>query len=766
MNALPVTQKLSVARSGWLLSGLILIYGGCPIYVSANEVFAASGDHTCATVFGRLQCWGKNDRGQLGNGTQVDSAAPTPVISLLTADTVAVGRAHTCAIRDGGLYCWGYNGHGQLGNGSVVDASSPVLVPDLQNGVTAVAAGMKHTCAVVNAGLKCWGDNAYGQLGTGNTQSWTSPLDVYPPGSGVTAVSGGELHSCAVVNSEARCWGWNGYGQLGNNSTIDSPEPVAVAGPIDNAMSVATGKHHSCATLTTGAVRCWGGNTHGQLGNGTFVRSMTPVTVSRGDTPAPVPLSAATSVAAGGGHTCAATSSGSYCWGYNEGGQLGIDTTQDLAFAMPIDDLGIDVNAVAAGDLHSCAMVSGKVNCWGSNEFGQLGNAAASAYVPTPAEVFAELEGVSAGHFHSCAVSGGGAFCWGSNRNGQLGTGTLTNSELSQDVTGLGPGSNVAAAAAGGFHSCALLGNGTVHCWGNGRLGQLGNPTTTQSVTPVAVVNMNDAIGIAVGTNHTCAVLSAGAVQCWGSNSSGELGDGTTDNSSLPVTVEVGSPFPVPLSGAIAVTAAAFSGDGSSHSCAVVNAGAYCWGQNEFGQLGEGSENDSHRAVVVATLGPGSGVTMISAGAAHTCAVVASSIRCWGRNSEGQLGNGTSDNSLLPVSVSGLTDGVSAVASGTQHTCAIVDGGVECWGNNDRGQLGDGSFLDSHVPVTAIPAGSGMTTLTAGDGYTCATTDASLTTTSCWGSGMYGRLGNGIRGYSPLPVAAVDTIAARDFELP
>lgn len=765
MNVLSVTQRFSVARSGWLLSGLILICSGCPTYVSANDVLAAGGDHTCATVFGRLQCWGKNDKGQLGNGTQVDSAAPTPVLSLFTAGAVAVGGTHTCAIRDGGLSCWGYNGQGQLGNGSVVDATSPVPISELQEGVTAVAAGTYHTCAIVNAGLKCWGDNTYGQLGTGNTQSWPSPLDVYAPGSGVTAISAGELHSCAIVNSEARCWGRNGYGQLGNNSLLDSPDPVAVVGPLDNAMTIATGKFHSCATLATGAVRCWGGNMHGQLGNGTFVRSPTPVTVFRADTPAPVPLSASTSVA-GGNHTCAVTASGPYCWGYDEGGQLGTDTTQDLAFAMPVHDLGIDVSAVVAGDLHSCAVASGEVNCWGSNEFGQLGNAVSSAHVPTPAEVFSELEEVSAGHFHSCASGGGAAYCWGSNRDGQLGTGTLINSELPQVVFGLGSGGDVITAAAGGFHSCALLGSGAVNCWGNGSLGQLGNSSTTQSGTPVAVVNMNDALGIAAGTNHTCAVRASGAVQCWGSNAYGELGDGTTDSSSLPVTVEVGSPFPVPLSGAVAVTAAAFSGDGSSHSCAVVNAGAYCWGRNEFGQLGGGSENDSHRAAVVATLGPGTGVTMISAGAAHTCAVVDSSVRCWGRNANGQLGNDTTNNSPLPVSVFGLADSVSAVASGTQHTCAIVDGGVECWGRNDRGQLGDGSFLDSHVPVTAIPAGSGITSLTAGDGYTCATADDSLTTTSCWGSGMYGRFGNGVRGYSPVPVGTVDTIAARDFELP
>lgn len=473
-NASYVMRRFESRHCGWLLAGLMLFGGGSGTVASAQDVIAAGDRHSCALVYGRLQCWGNNNRGQLGNGTTTASTVPTPVATTLdsTVTAAAAGEYHTCAIVDGGLMCWGYNGDGQLGNDTPAGSTTPLPVSDLDSGVTAVAAGSYRTCAVVGGGLKCWGNNANGQLGTGDTYSSATPMDVFDPGSGVTAVAAGLYHTCAVVSSEVLCWGNNVNGELGTGDQQESLTPILVSGPISNAVGIAAGYAHSCAVLDTGGSNCWGYNGSGQLGDGSFNLSLVPVTVYRDSFSFP-PLLGATAITAGGYHTCAATSSGAYCWGYNMSGQLGVSSTADSGFARPVSGLGAEVTAVAAGGRHTCAVASDEVLCWGSDEFSQLGDAGASPYVAAPdAPMPGAFNGVSAGGLHGCAVSAGGVYCWGSNRYGQLGTGTFTNSSMPQPVSGLNLG--FVTAAAGGSHSCGMNSGGEVTCWGKQRLRAVG----------------------------------------------------------------------------------------------------------------------------------------------------------------------------------------------------------------------------------------------------------------------------------------------------
>jgi alpha-tubulin suppressor-like RCC1 family protein len=399
------------------------------------------------------------------------------------------------------------------------------------------------------------------------------------------------------------------------------------------------------------------------------------------------------------GHGCPAGSRcvAGFCEGEPAASDGGVpdaapDAGEDATDAAPADaGPEASVPQVIAGYYHTCAVLaSGGLKCWGANDRGQLGDGTASPH-PTPVAVSGPLERVaaaSAGERHTCAfLASGGLECWGANDSGQLGDGTLDEHRTPVDVADLSQ-ELVTALAAGGEHTCALLTGGALECWGRNLEGQLGDGTPISRDRPGEVAGLfAGTLAVSAGDAHTCALLAPDGLKCWGDNGDGQLGDGTVTGQHAPRAVSG-------LSAGVAAVSA-----GYVHTCALLTAGGLkCWGHNTFGELGDGTNDVRHEPTEVSGLSEG--VAAVAAGAWHTCALLTTGgLQCWGRNSDGQLGIGNTDDSNTPMDVLGLAAGVVAVAAGYAHTCAVLaTGTVKCWGWNGQGQLGNGTTANSSVP--------------------------------------------------------------------
>lgn len=314
----------------------------------------AAGGGTCAiTQEGGVLCWGQGH------------PFPLPVSGLGSGvQAVAVGPTHACALTEvGGVKCWGRNNGGQLGDGGDIDRLLPRTVTGLESSVLALAAGGLHTCALNSgSGVSCWGGNFSGQLGDGTTEvKRLTPVPVSGLLGGVTAVAAGGQHTCALLSGAVKCWGANEGGQLGDGTTVNRNVPVDVAVGT-SVQAVAASGGGTCALLSGGQVKCWGD-----------YKTNSPAAVN-------LDSQAAVAIAGGGAHMCALTAAGGVkCWGDNTHGILGDGTLTDRLTPAPVLGLAGPVQAVTLAHDHTCALAHAAdaaqpiVQCWGNNGYGQLG---------------------------------------------------------------------------------------------------------------------------------------------------------------------------------------------------------------------------------------------------------------------------------------------------------------------------------------------------------------------------------------------------------
>ena len=728
---------------------------------------AAGFSHTCAlTGSGKVFCWGSDSAGQLGDdATLADKATATAVNTTnLSADDkifvqITAGGSHTCGLTGKGkAFCWGWDGNGELGdNVSLANKAVPTAVDTTglaadDKAFVQIRAGLAHTCALSGKGKAfCWGYDGYGQLGDGGTNT-DMPIPSAVDTTGLAAddkafaqLTGGGSHTCGLSGKgKAFCWGYDGYGQLGDSvAHADRGIPTAVdatgLAADDKAFAqLVAGDSHTCGITGRGKAYCWGYDSTGQLGDGGTNTDM-PIMIAVDTTGLAADDKAFVRLAAGASHTCALTTQGkALCWGDDSYGQLGDDailTGKSIPTAVDASGLAVDDKAfvqLASGQRHTCALsAAGKAYCWGRDDYGQLGDDAnlVDKALPTAVQrtglavVTPALVQIAAAQYHTCGLTGKGkAFCWGWDNNGQLGDDAALADQpipAAVDTTGLAADDKAfVQLATGTYHSCGITGKGKAFCWGNDDFGQLGDdtmpagkPTPTAVDTGALAADDKAFVQITAGYQHTCGLTGAGKAYCWGRDDYGQLGDGAT-------LLEKRVPTAVDATGLAADDKAFVQlAAGYYHTCGLTGAGkAFCWGRDDFGQLGDDA---------------------ILAGKPVPSAV----------DTTGLAGD---DKAFAQLSATGA------------NTCGITaQGKAFCWGDDGFGQLGnDAPLVDKPIPTVVDMAGlaaddKAFVQIAAGSYHTCAITGFGQP--YCWGRDDNGQLGDDVPAVSmPLPTA-VDT---------
>ena len=812
---------------------------------------AAGGDHSLALCSdGTLVSWGSNTNGQLGSTAvgsgQYTSLSNMPVavdtggvLSGKTVVALTAGLNHSLALcSDGTVTAWGSNVNGELGNSSTTDSSLPVAVDQTNvlagKQVISVAAGQTHNLALCSDGtIAAWGSNASGELGNDSTKPSSAPVAVIQTGAligkTVVAISAGLNYSLALcADGTVAAWGKNDFGELGNNTNIQSHVPVAVkrVGGLNGkaVASISGGTRHVLAQCSDGTLAAWGGNDGSQLGdnNWAMLPSRVPVSVNT----SALPVAAQTFVVAASGpcasHNLAllalpplphllvkrpdgeALINGGYVedFGIAAPGQSQarlFTITNGGTASMTVSSISIDganaadftiatapVSTLAAGTSTTFTVVFAASSPFqhdatlhiatsdsdtGVFDVGMkgviAGTGALNATYATGFEVPVSADSFTAsgctvkialnhepatgtnlmvvrntghdfihGRFDNLAqgqvvmlpcngsiyrfvanyYGGGGRDlvlqwaetrpeAWGLNASGQLGYGTHPL-DWNVDASGVLAGKVLIALSAGRSHSLALSLDGAVFAWGGNASGQLGNNAGTDSPAPVVVsmdgvLSGKTVIAIAAGASHSLALCVDGTLAAWGSNASGQLGNGTTVSSPVPVAVD--------LSGVLANKWVAGIAAGVAHSLVLCSDGTLVtWGDNSTGQLGcNSTQVNSLSPVVVDVSGvlAGRTVSSISAGENH-CLVLCSdgAVIAWGDGSYGQLGNGGTTSSRVPVRVSAsevLTGKtvVKAAAGGRHNVVLCSDHTLASWGDNGHTQLDDFTTIQRTMPV-------------------------------------------------------------------
>ena len=409
-------------------------------------------------------------------------------------------------LSDGEIDNTAYICNGDPGEDGICNIEECCNLADCENQTSSVdqlTGGGWHTCMLREDGtVMCWGNNYYGQIGVGytNASGGVNPIDVtLYGGHTATQLSAGGFHNCAILDDgSVACWGYNQAGTLGDGTYDDRyvPSPTLGFGAGLDAVLLSSGYYHTCALLSDDSISCWGSNEFGQIGNGEIDGNLgvsTPYSI-----PEFGPGSNASLVRAGGHATCAVTTDGElYCWGYKAlKGVTG--NNQHISSPTHIPHSGTNVTDVSVGGYHTCALLeNGSVMCWGRNDFGQRG----LGYTQSATDSFTEREVID----------------FGNNRT-------------------------ALQVSAGTHHSCAILEDWEIVCWGNNTYGQLANTPSNHEANPISVPGLDGMAkpeNLFLGNFHTCVVFEDKSVSCWGRNVNGQVGDYTTDDSSVPIILDL-----------------------------------------------------------------------------------------------------------------------------------------------------------------------------------------------------------------------------------
>gem|GEM_PF-2307339 len=640
---------------------------------------------------GTIWGWGLNTSGQVGDGTAIQRNSPVQIGNDNKWISVEAGYNHTLALKsDGTLWAWGAGWGGALGDGTMLDRTSPVQI-GTDNKWVSISAGY-HSIGLKSDGtLWAWGANVAGAVGDGTIINRASPVQIGVDNKWVNISAGNNFSGALKSDGTLWLWGGNSFAQVGDGTTIDRLSPVQIG--TDNKWTfLSLGSFHSSALKSDGTAWAWGNNSFGQLGNGTLISANSPSQI--GSDNKWVLISASC-----GGHTVASKADGSlWSFGYNYYGQLNNGTLLNNSSPILIstDDKWLDISG---GYSHSVGLrTNGTLWAWGANSYGQVGDGTTvQKNNPTQIGTDNQWVGVETGAYFSLGLKANGTlWSWGNNPEGQLGDGTVV---LKTSPIQVGTDNKWVSMSAGFDHSLGLKSDGTLWAWGRNTSGQLGDGTNIQKTTPVQIGTDNKWVSISAGSNFSLGLKSDGTLWAWGNSSNGQLGDGTTINKNTPIQIGTDTKWYSISAGQNSVLAKKTDGT------------LWSWGNNSVGQLGDGTQ--------VAKLNPTQVGTdnkwlLIAAGETHGVTLKSNgNLWSFGQNFGGEVGNGNNNLVLSPIQIGTDNNWVNITGGGSFSAAIKADRELFCvTGSNVNGQLGTGNTisLNTYNCICALPVSPTNTT--------------------------------------------------------
>ncbi len=600
-----------------------------------------------------------------------------------------------------------------------------------------------HSVAIAQDGtLWAWGLNANGQLGDGTTTNRNTPVKIGNANNWLTVAVGGDY--TIAIKTDGTLWasGLNGNGQLGDGTTTQRNSILQI-GTANNWLKVSAGRYHSIAIKTDGTLWTWGYNVQGQLGDGTTTQTNIPTQIGTATN--------WLTAAAGSSHTVATKTDGTlWAWGNNNSGQLGDGSNIQRKSPVQIGN-ATNWQTITAGNDHTIAIkTNGTLWAWGDNFYGQLGygQSGINSSKNSPMQIDIDIHWlkITAGNVYTLAIKTDGTlWAWGRNIYSELGEGS--NEQRNYPVQIFSARSWLEIAA-GDSHTIAIKTDGSFWSWGYNGVGELGDGTNTNRISPTNIACPFGTILpvqgcwklIAKGASgHTVGIALDGSLWAWGSDDFGQIGNGTITRSiTTPVKIGTATNWKTVVAG------------GNFTIATKTDSTMWSWGYNYNGQLGDSSRVNK---VIPVLASKATSWQTISAGGNHTIAIKTDgTLWGWGFNQSGALGDGTTTLKISPVQIGTGTNWLK-IATGGQISIAIkTDSTLWAWGDNVSGQFGDGTIgTNSTVPIQ-IGTDRNWKTISLGSDHTIATkTDGTLWG---WGIGNYGQIGDGQswHNYSPVQI--------------